>query len=161
MVEAVTGSAPTVLIDDRLVRAVDVSDLALSIRADRSADNCIERLDKIVSNKNIFDHRGPCLEELAGYGAAREFGTNLIADLKLYRAGLLDWGSLSEKGLLLVGPPGTGKTQFFRALSKSLNVPDRHERRIEFGELFVGHTPTNRCFCTGINSRPPFYLSTN
>jgi hypothetical protein len=39
-------------------------------------------LNKIVATKGIFDHSGPALEELAGYGAAREWGINLVEDLR-------------------------------------------------------------------------------
>lgn len=122
VIEAVTGRPPSVTVDEQLVRAVDISDLALSVRSDRTADDCIKRLERIVSTKSFFDHRGPSLEELAGYGEAREWGLNLVSDLREYRAGRLDWESM-EKGLLLAGAPGVGKTQFARAIAKSANVP--------------------------------------
>lgn len=122
MVEAVTGAVPDLGIEKELVRAVDVSDLALSVRADRAPDDCIRRLETILANKKVFNHEGPSLEELSGYGAAREWGLDLVEDLRQYRMGQLDWESV-ESSLLLFGPAGVGKTQYAVALAKSCDIP--------------------------------------
>jgi hypothetical protein len=62
------------------------------------------------------------VEDLAGYGAARDWALDLRSDLALWREGQLGWAEMSTK-LLLSGPPGTGKTTYARALCNTLQVP--------------------------------------
>lgn len=64
---------------------------------------------------------GPRLEDLHGYGAAKEWGMELKRDLQDYAAGKIDWGDV-DSGLLLSGPPGCGKTTFAQALANSLDA---------------------------------------
>ncbi|WP_105372147.1 ATP-binding protein [Neorhizobium huautlense] len=62
------------------------------------------------------------VETLTGYGAARDWALGLKVDLAEYLTGDLAWSQMSTK-LLLSGPPGTGKTNFARALCNTLQVP--------------------------------------
>ena len=65
---------------------------------------------------------GPALADLPGLGEAGAELARVAADMISYRAGEVPWADVAN-GVLLIGPPGTGKTTVAGAVAASIGVP--------------------------------------
>ncbi|CDR94729.1 cell division protein metalloprotease FtsH, putative [Babesia bigemina] len=76
-------------------------------------------------------------KDILGIDEAKEELTEVVKFIKhpkLYQ----DIGAKIPKGVLLVGPPGTGKTMLAKAVATEANIPFIYTSGPEFVEIFVG-----------------------
>ncbi|MDU0341101.1 AAA family ATPase [Bosea rubneri] len=103
------------------IGGLDLLDLAAALRPQTTPTACIKRLRAASTARsvNTSDDSTPLLQDLCGYGAARDWALEMLAEVELVRSG---HKPALESGLFF-GPPGTGKTTIARSLAKSARLP--------------------------------------
>ena len=76
-------------------------------------------------------------KDVAGISDVKEELNEIVEFLK-YPKKFIDIGARIPKGVLLMGPPGSGKTLLARAVAGEAGVPFFHLSGSEFVEMFVG-----------------------
>jgi ATP-dependent Zn protease len=104
---------------------LEFDEIVACLRPGTSPTQCLERLNKAVASKRSsspITQGVPNIQDLHGYGAAKEWALNLIEDLEAWRRGEIGFDAI-DANVVLASLPGLGKTTFARSLAHTTGLP--------------------------------------
>lgn len=116
--------------DAEYLAGLDFDSVKMAINGSRSLRSGIGRLRRatLADERKKSAPTAPVttttktLRDMAGYGEAADWGIRLADDLAAWRAGEIAWEDV-DRGAVLHGRPGTGKTTYGRILAATCGVP--------------------------------------
>src|SRR2546423_128112 len=94
-------------------------------------------ITQAIQDVNAGKVKTVTIDDVAGVEEAKQELTEVVEFLK-YPEKFSSLGARIPRGVLLVGPPGTGKTMLARAVAGEAGVPFFSISGSEFVEMFVG-----------------------
>jgi cell division protease FtsH len=114
----VTGETTDDLLEPEAAATIGLDELAIAIRNDRPAEECMSRLRRFASAKvRNAGARDLTLDQMHGMDAAVAYAKSLVKDINSHRRGDIPFGAISA-GACFEGPSGTGKTTLARAIAQ-------------------------------------------
>jgi cell division protease FtsH len=114
-------------IDHSIASGLEFHDLLAAFRRGSTPAEIVERLQKATAALRgsvgaVSSDRIPLLQDAVEYGEARTWGLKLANDVAICRCNAVEWHLTVDRGAVLYGPPGFGKTFFGRILAKALGA---------------------------------------
>ncbi|WP_275782635.1 AAA family ATPase [Pararhizobium gei] len=115
--------------DAEYLASLDFGRVKMAVNAHRTLRSAIGRLRRAAAADDFKipeqakpETKAKTLHDMAGYGEAATWGIQLAGDIASWKAGLIEWEDV-DRGAVLCGKPGTGKTTYGRALAATCGIP--------------------------------------